>query len=308
MNNHITKYIIGLAVCLLVISCNNKKEETEAEIKPVAQVKVTNVAYKNMEEQVTLTATSVYLQRSQVTAPVAGYITHVYVKYGDAVSKGQSLYDIETKERTALGNNAINEDSTLKNFGKLTIKAPSSGIITIIDRQQTGEYIMEGNPFCTITQSGDLAFQLNVPFEYHSLVEHSSYCTLVLPDKTQIQARIVKALSSLNTSAQTQMYLVKPARSVFLPEGLVASVLLTTSSKPNAQVLAKEAVLSDELMKNFWVMKLLNDTTAVKLDIKVGIRNSGEVEILSPQLNTTDRILSEGNYGLGDTASVKIIK
>jgi hypothetical protein len=308
MNNHITKYITGLAVCLLVISCNNKKEETEAEIKPVAQVKVTNVAYKNMEEQVTLTATSVYLQRSQVTAPVAGYITHVYVKYGDAVSKGQSLYDIETKERTALGNNAINEDSTLKNFGKLTIKAPSSGIITIIDRQQTGEYIMEGNPFCTITQSGDLAFQLNVPFEYHSLVEHSSYCTLVLPDKTQIQARIVKALSSLNTSAQTQMYLVKPARSVFLPEGLVASVLLTTSSKPNAQVLAKEAVLSDELMKNFWVMKLLNDTTAVKLDIKVGIRNSGEVEILSPQLNTTDRILSEGNYGLGDTASVKIIK
>jgi len=308
MNFHIPKYITGLSFCLFVISCHNKKEETEAEIKPVAQVKVTNIAYKNMEEQVTLTATSVYLQRSQVNAPVAGYITHVYVKYGDAVIKGQSLYDIETKERTALGNNAIIEDSTLKNFGKLTIKAPSTGIITIIDRQQPGEYIMEGNPFCTITQSGDLAFQLNVPFEYHSLVEHSSYCTLVLPDKAQIRGRIVKALSSLNASSQTQMYLVKPAKSVFLPEGLVASVLLTTSSKPNAQVLAKEAVLSDELMKNFWVMKLMNDTTAVKMDIKVGMRNSGEVEILSPQLNTNDRILSEGNYGLGDTASVKIIK
>lgn len=308
MNKPIQKYITGLAVCLLAFSCSNKTEETAAEIKPVAQVKITNVSYKNMEEQVTLTATSVYLQRSQVTAPVAGYITRVYVKYGDAVSKGQSLYDIETKERTALGNNAINEDSTLRNFGKLTIKAPSGGIITIIDRQQTGEYIMEGNPFCTITQSGDLAFQLNVPFEYHSLVEHSSYCVLVLPDKSQMQARIVKALSSLNASAQTQMYLVKPTRSVFLPEGLVASVMLTTSSKPNTQVLAKEAVLSDELMKNFWIMKLLNDTTAVKVDIKTGIKNSGEVEILSPQFNTADRILSEGNYGLADTAAVKIIK
>jgi hypothetical protein len=308
MNAHIPKYISFLAVCLMAISCHHKTEEAEPEIKPVAQVKITNVLYKNMEEQVTLTATSVYLQRSLVTAPVAGYITHVYVKYGDAVNKGQTLYDIETKERTALGNNAINEDSTLKNFGKLTIKAPSDGIITTIDRQKTGEYIMEGNPFCTITQSGDLAFQLNVPYEYHSLVEHSSYCTLVLPDQSQIQARIVKALSSLNASAQTQMYLVKPTRSVFLPEGLVASVLLTTSSKPHAQVLAKEAVLSDELMKNFWVMKLLNDTTAVKLDVKVGIKNTHEVEILSPQLNTTDRILSEGNYGLADTASVKIIK
>lgn len=308
MNYLIPKYIYSLTFCLISVSCHNKAEEAEPEIKPVAQVKFTNVVYKNMEEQVTLTATSVYLQRSQVIAPVAGYITHVYVKYGDAVSKGQVLYDIETKERTALGNNAINEDSTLKNFGRITIKAPSSGIITIIERQQTGEYIMEGNPFCTITQNSDLAFQLNVPFEYHSLVEHSSYCTLVLPDKSQVQARIVKALSSLNASAQTQMYLVKPTRSIFLPEGLVASVILITSSKPNAQVLAKEAVLSDELMKNFWVMKLLNDSTAIKFDVKVGIQNTHEVEILYPKLNVTDRILLEGNYGLADTATVKIIK
>lgn len=308
MNYHTPKYITSLAASLIIISCHNKTEEAATEIKPVAQVKITNVAYKSMEEKITLTATSVYLQHSQVTAPVAGYITHVYVKYGDAVSKGQALYDIETKERTALGNNAINEDSTFKNFGKLTLKAPSSGIITIIDRQQTGEYIMEGNPFCTITQSGDLAFQLNVPFEYHSLVEHNSYCTLILPDKSQIQARIVKALSSLNVTAQTQMYLVKPTRSIFLPEGLVASVLLITSSKPNTQVLAKKAVLSDELMKSFWVMKLLNDTTAAKVAIKVGITNATEVEILSPQLNTSDRILSDGNYGLADTAAVKIIK
>jgi hypothetical protein len=309
MNNFFFRNNLPLALIIIALtSCHNTEQNAEAEIKPVAQVKITKVQYKNMEERVTLTATSVYLQRSQVTAPVAGYITHVYIKFGDAVSKGQVLYDIETKERSALGNNVLNEDSSLKNFGKLTIKAPSSGIVTTIDRQQTGEYIMEGNPFCTITQSGDLAFQLNVPYEYHSLVEHNNYCTLLLPDKSQMQGRIVKPLSSLNTSAQTQMYLVKPTRSVFLPEGLVATVLLTTSSKPNTQVLAKEAVLSDELMKNFWIMKLLNDTTAVKVDIKVGIRNSGEVEIISPQLNTSDKILSEGNYGLADTALVKIIK
>ena len=308
MNAHIPKYISGLVFYLMTISCHNKTEEGQSEIKSAAQVKITNVSYKNMEDQVTLTATSIYLQRSQVTAPVAGYITHVYLKYGDAVKKGQTLYDIETKERTALGNNAINEDSTLKNFGKLTIKAPSGGMITTIERQKAGEYVMEGNPLCNITQSGDLAFQLNVPYEYHALVEHSNYCKLVLPDKSQIQARIVKALSSLNASAQTQMYLVKPMQNVFLPEGLVASVLLTTSSRPNTQVLPKEAVLSDELMKNFWIMKLLNDSIAVKVDIKLGIKNADKVEILSPKLNITDRILSEGNFGLADTASVKIIK
>jgi len=302
------KPAFAFLTCLIILSCKTKKEEAEVEIKPVAQVKFTSISYKNMEEHAILTATTVYLQRSQVNAPIAGYITNVQIKYGDAVSKGQVLYEMETRERTALGNTVVNEDSTLKNFGKILIKAPANGIITAIDRQQTGEYVMEGNPFCTITQSGDLAFQLNVPYEYHSIVQRNNYCTIVLPDKSQVEGKIIKPLSSLNTTAQTQQYLVKPLKNIFLPEGLVATVLLTISSKPNTQVLAKGAVLSDELMKNFWIMKLVNDTTAVKIDIIAGIRNTKEVEVVSPKLNADDRILSEGNYGLADTALVKIIK
>ncbi len=297
-----------LIISCFIVSCNGKEEQAEAEIKPVSQVKVSGIEIQSMEEQVTLTATSVYLQRSQVNAPIAGYITNVRIKYGDAVSKGQVLYEMETKERTALGNNAINEDSSLKNFGKILIKAPTGGIVTTIDRQKTGEYVMEGNSFCTITQSGDLAFQLNVPYEYHAIVERNNNCTIVLPDKSSLQGRIIKPLSSLNAPAQTQQYLVKPTNNIFLPEGLVAAVLLTTSSKPNTQVLAKKCVLSDELLKHFWIMKLTNDTTAVKVDVQVGIRNSQNIEILSPKLNPEDRILSEGNYGLADTALVRIIK
>ncbi len=297
-----------LIISCFIVSCKGKEEQAEPEIKPVSQVKVSGIEIKSMEEQVTLTATSVYLQRSQVNAPIAGYITNVKIKYGDAVSKGQVLYEMETKERTALGNNAINEDSSLKNFGKILIKAPTGGIVTTIDRQKTGEYVMEGNSFCTITQSGDLAFQLNVPYEYHAILERNNNCTIVLPDKSSLQGRIIKPLSSLNAPAQTQQYLVKPRNNIFLPEGLVAAVLLTTNSKPNTQVLAKKCVLSDELLKHFWIMKLTNDTTAVKVDVQVGIRNSQNIEILSPKLNPEDRILSEGNYGLADTALVKIIK
>lgn len=297
-----------LIISCFIVSCKGKEEQAEPEIKPVSQVKISGIEIKSMEEQVTLTATSVYLQRSQVNAPISGYITNVRIKYGDAVSKGQVLYEMETKERTALGNNAINEDSSLKNFGKILIKAPTGGIVTTIDRQKTGEYVMEGNSFCTITQSGDLAFQLNVPYEYHAIVERNNNCTIVLPDKSSLQGRIIKPLSSLNALAQTQQYLVKPTNNIFLPEGLVAAVLLTTSSKPNTQVLAKKCVLSDELLKHFWIMKLTNDTTAVKVDVQVGIRNSQNIEILSPKLNPEDRILSEGNYGLADTALVKIIK
>ncbi len=38
-----------------------------------------------------------------------------------------------------------------------------------------------------------------------------------------------------------------------------------------------------------------------------GNRNKEEIEILSPQFVDNDRIVSNGNYGLADTALVKII-
>jgi hypothetical protein len=50
------------------------------------------------------------------------------------------------------------------------------------------------------------------------------------------------------------------------------------------------------------------DSAAIKVIIEVGIKNNKMVEILSPVFNTNDRILSDGNYGIADTALVKIMK
>ncbi|HTR31717.1 MAG TPA: HlyD family efflux transporter periplasmic adaptor subunit [Puia sp.] len=299
--------LVILAACFSIAACHSTGENPEPVIRSIARVREVPPQFKDMAARVPLTATSVYLRRSQVNTPVAGYITKVQVKYGDAVRQGQTLYEIETKERNALGSTSLTGDTILKNFGMLVIKAPANGVITTIDRQQSGEYVMEGNPLCTITQSDDLAFQLNVPFEYRSLVRPGNRCRIVLPDQSAIEGRIVKPLSALNPQTQTQTYLVQPASNLFLPEGLVASVLLTTQFKRAAQVVPKSCVLSDELMKSFWIMRLVNDSTAVKVNVQPGIRDNTEVEILSPRLNPDDRILSEGNYGLADTAQVKLI-
>ena len=71
-------------------------------------------------------------------------------------------------------------------------------------------------------------------------------------------------------------------------------------------MLPKGAVLANETQSEFWVMKLINDTMAVKVDIKKGLENSEKVEITSPSFLKTDRFLMTGNYGLPDTAIVKI--
>jgi hypothetical protein len=55
-------------------------------------------------------------------------------------------------------------------------------------------------------------------------------------------------------------------------------------------------------------MKLLNDSTAIKIIVSKGFENNEEVEIINPVFLPSDRIVLTGNYGLPDTARVTIIK
>ncbi|QKG54490.1 hypothetical protein [Hymenobacter sp. BRD67] len=53
-------------------------------------------------------------------------------------------------------------------------------------------------------------------------------------------------------------------------------------------------------------MRLLNDSTAIKVPVTVGNQQTDRVEIKSPTFTSRDKILFSGNYGLGDTAAVKV--
>ena len=110
----------------------------------------------------------------------------------------------------------------------------------------------------------------------------------------------------MNATAQTQTILAKSNQNLFLPENMLVKVNISKGGSSSKQVLPKACVLSDEMLKEFWVMKLINDSTAVKTVVKVGNRNADKIEIASPQFKKEDKIISVGNYGLSDTASVQI--
>jgi hypothetical protein len=309
--NHLKNSFLYISILMLgtvINACTHKKDTIVDEIKPGVPVKVVRVSKGNIKEQTTLMATSIYLKRNLVTAPVPSFITDVRIKLGDKINKGDVLYLLETKERRAFGADYSGPDGTLKDFGRIIIKASSTGIISTLDKQQIGDYVLEGNPLCTIAESRDLAFQINVPYEYVNLLKKGSYCTIVLPDKKELNVQVVAPLTSMNVLAQTQTFIAKPTKSIFLPESLITSVKLTTHEKDDTQLLPKSCLLSDEVMKKFWIMKLINDTTAIKVVVEAGIKNDAYVEIISPQFNSEERILSEGNYGLGDTTKVKVIQ
>lgn len=291
---------------LALAACKTAPIEEEPAVVPRSPVQVTHIRTGSVADNLNLSATTVYLKRNVITAEIPAFITKVNIRLGDKINKGQVLYELQTKESKALGKQVISADTALANFGTIKIYAPASGIITTFDKQQTGDYVLEGTQLCTIAESNDLAFQVNVPYEFSRFAKPGSACTITLPDNSIHEAIITTPLTAMNALAQTQTILAKTNDALFLPENLIVKVQVSKTPGGTKQIVAKPCILTDEMMQEFWVMKLINDSTAVKVPVVIGNKNEQETEINSPQFNAADRIIISGNYGLTDTAYVKI--
>lgn len=297
----------NLTFLFALISCtNNSKPVEEAEIKVTTPVTVTSITTGSISKVINLTATSSYLKKNTVKSTATGYITKIACNIGEYVKAGSPLYSVKTKEADALSNfSKTNPEFAFS--GELTIKAPTSGIVSEVNKQ-ANDYVDDGDQLCVIAEQNSLVFLLNVPFEQNKHATIGSSCEIVLPDSTRIQGTITSKLSAIDAVSQTQSFVVKPRTSAQLPENLTAFVQLSESAKANTQITDKSCILTDETMENYWVMKLINDSTAIKIPVKTGIVTDSQVEILSPLFDKADRLINTGNYGLPDTAQVKIIQ
>jgi len=305
MNNFRT--FLAFIVLINLIGCNSgsptKTEETPKVSTPVTVTAIENTA---ISETISFNAVSQYQRKNMVKSTINGYIEKSFVNQGDIVQAGKPLYSIKTKEGEALSKYAA-KDSSFKFTGELTIVAPVTGIV-VEATKQTNDYVSDGEQLCVISAQSSFVFLLNVPYEQSKYATHGRNCSILLPDSTILNGTISGKLSIVDPVSQTQSYVVKPITSAILPENLSVLVRIIKSSKENTQVIDKLCVLSDETMENFWVMKLINDTTAVKVAIKTGMVSGDKIEIISPTFTQSDRLINTGNYGLADTAFVNIIQ
>ncbi len=294
-------------VVLAVTSCNTtNKSEEEASSKVTTPVTVTLISNGSINKVIHLMATSSYLKKNMVKSASTGYITKTYCMIGDYIKIGSPLVTVKTKEADALSNFNKNNPGFAFN-GEITINSPSSGIISEMTKQ-ANDYVADGDQLCTISEQSSLVFLLNVPFEQNKYTKIGTSCEIILPDSTHIQGIITSKLSAIDPVSQTQSFIIKPNTSLLLPENLVAYVHLDEKTSINTQVIDKSCVLTDETMENFWVMKLINDSVAIKVLVKTGIVTDQQIEIVSPKFELKDRLVQTGNYGLPDTARVNIIQ
>jgi len=293
-------------IAILFAGCKSPEPKREAENEPGAgtPVTVTTISTGSMTDFVEVNATSAFLQKNYVKANVNGYVQSVDIAPGTFVHKGQVLFIIKTKEAQSIDNSIRKLDTTLKFSGTNTIKASSSGYITQLNHQN-GDYVQDGEQLAAISDENSFAFILNLPYELKPLLSNNHELMLSLADGTEVKGSVSSVMPNVDAASQTMNVVVKVDRNG-LPENLIAKVRLQKTNRLNTTSLPKAAVLTNDVQSEFWIMLMKDSTTAVKVPVKKGIESGGRVEILEPKLNTEDKIVLTGNFGLPDTAKVKI--
>jgi len=300
--------LASLLLVFLSAACHFGKSSSD-EVQPEGRVPVTitNIKIGALNESVELNAISQFLLKTNVKSVANGYLQEVKVNLGQQISVGDKLFVIRSKESQSLGNTVEKLDSSFRFSGKISVNSPGNGFILQLNYRE-GDYIQDGEILATIGDRRSLVFLLELPYELRSYLSSNKTVELTLPDGEQIKGTVTNALPSMDAQSQTQSYIIRIDNTKSIPENLVAKIQYIKKMNSAAAILPKEAILTNEIQSQYWVMVMSDSMTAVKVPVTRGIEAGDSVEIVSPHFTVDQKILLTGNFGLPDTAKVVIEK
>ena len=300
----INKFSI-FVVCILALSCKNKTDNSIGKKAPIS-VQVAEVQQNDIKEYLTFNGITQFQQKENIRSNVTGYISWTKYKIGDHIRTGQTFATVRTKEQDAL-KEAVKIDSTLSKFVKpQSIQSNATGVITILN-VTTNDYLAEGDILATVVQPKSLVVQVNVPYEYEDYVSIGSCCEIVLQNEKSISAKITGTLPTIDPVAQSQSFLIALPNED-LPENLNVQVRMVYREDTKAMTVPKSALQTNELLTEYWVLKLTNDSVAIKHLVTPKLKNDSLVQIESNELHIGDKVITTGGYQMQDSTIISVQK
>jgi multidrug efflux pump subunit AcrA (membrane-fusion protein) len=311
-HNFMKKYYPAVIISfVLLASCDEKKADDNllqevVLVPPRTHVVAGTPSTQTMSEDLTMNAVTTYTHRENIRATATGYVQQSQVMQGSRVSEGQLIFNLKTKEAEALGEEIL-KDPQINITGIIPIIARNAGIITQVFFQE-GDYILDGDVFAELTKPSALAVKLYVPYEYNQLVTLRKRVDIRLPDGEMLRGEVKQLLPSEDVVSQTTPYLVSITPFRFLPENLNVTVTVPTKLRSKALVIPLSALQSNEEQTDFWIMKVVNDTLAVRQSVTPGMRTDSLIELMHTTMTERDSIVIQGAYGLPDSAAITLVQ
>ena len=300
--NKLISLMLLLSSLTFFCGCYNSNEAATETAEVKTLVSVVQPSFQSITEYIQLNGVTLLQKKDNIRSTNTGHITSLKFKQGDFIKAGQIFCAIETKEQGAL-KNISSLDSSLNKFQKpLSVLANASGIIITISVLQ-GDYVSEGDVLANVSEPSSLIVQVNVPYEYNQYVSAGKSCEIILPDGKTIHTTITGAMPTVEAVSQSQTFFIRlPNES--LPENLNVTIRIPHRKKINLLCVPTASVQTDEMQKEFWVMKIVNDSLAIKVNVQTGLQNDSITEIISDKISVADKIIIQGAFALADSSLV----
>ena len=296
--------IISMIALVLLSGCRNNTPSSSVK-KPAIEVRAAEVTLKEMKEYLTFNGVTVFQSKEDIRANVTGYISSMPFKIGNKIRSGQVFAYVRTKEQDAL-RDAVKIDSSLAKFiSPITVKSNATGVIMSLN-VNTNDYVAEGDVLASVVQPGSLVVQVNVPYEYEDDVQLDVPCEVLLPNGETRGAKVTDIMPTVDAVSQSQTFLINLLDPEDLPENLNVQVRLVHKENLNALTIPKKALQTNELLTDYWVMKVVNDSLALKTRVVPGIKNDSLIQIQSANINLNDRVITSGAYQMQDSTLIKV--
>lgn len=185
------------------------------------------------------------------------------------------------------------------------IRSPISGVVT--DRPlYPGEMATAGTPLLTVMDLSHVIAKAHIPQAEAALLKIGDKATITaaslsepLPGKVAV---VSPALDPNSTTVEVWVDAANPHGE--LKPGTSVSISMVARTIPNALTVPANAVLT-EPDGSTSVMVIGDDSRAHQRDVKTGVRQEGQVQIVSG-LKAGERVVTSGAYGLPDNTRVQL--
>ena len=302
-----TTYRILLCLAVSSILGCKQEENTLTRKKAAIEVIAVPVTRQKIIEYLSFNGVTVYQSKENIRANVTGYISNLRYKIGDKIHSGQVFAYIRTKEQDAL-RDAIKIDSSLSKFIRpISIRSNATGIITNLNLN-INDYIAEGDIIASIVQPASLRVQVNIPYEYSNDIQQGTSCEVLLPNGTSLKAKISDILPIVDAVSQAQSFLIDLHDTKELPENLNVKVKFVQKESADILTIPKQAIQTNELLTKFWVMKVVNDSLALRTTVEPALKNDSLIQVKSSHLHLDNLVVTSGAYQMQDSTIVKVQK
>ncbi|SFZ94226.1 HlyD family secretion protein [Flaviramulus basaltis] len=298
------QYFKYIAFLLLIVSFAACKKNAEVILEKKAPINVTVVAVQQNEikEYLTFNGLTQYQKKENIRSNVTGYISWIKYKIGDNIHSGQTFASVRTKEQDAL-KEAVKIDPSLSKFvSPITIRSNVTGIFTALNIT-ANDYVAEGDVLATVVQPKSLVIQVNVPYEYEKAIQIGSSCEIILQNGEVLNAKVTGTLPTIDLAAQSQVFLIA-LPNANLPENLNVEVRTVYKEDATAMTIPKTALQTNELLTEYWVLKVVNDSMALKQKVEPLLKNDSLVQIKSEDIHVNDLVITKGGYQMQDSTIV----